>query len=117
MSSESYNGWRNYETWVTALWMDSEQGTLELVEEWADEELESADGDTDDAERELARRIEEMHDENVPTGDSGVFADLLSHAMGCIDWREIASHYMSEAKLRYDEAHADESEQEGEVSK
>ncbi len=112
MSDTKYNGWTNYETWVTALWMDNDQGTLEMVEEWADEELESADGDTDDAERELARRIEEMHDEANPAGVSGVFADLLSHAMGRIDWREIASHYMSEAKLRYDEAHADDSEQE-----
>ena len=32
MSDRKYNGWTNYETWVTKLWMDNDEGS----QEWFD---------------------------------------------------------------------------------
>ncbi len=30
-----YNGWTNYETWCVSLWLDNDEGTYNLVREWA----------------------------------------------------------------------------------
>jgi hypothetical protein len=32
---QRYNGWTNYETWVTALWLDNDQATQEYWQEIA----------------------------------------------------------------------------------
>ena len=42
MEHQKYNGWNNYETWVTALWIDNDYGTYqhrcELVEQVKNEQ-------------------------------------------------------------------------------
>lgn len=95
-----YNGWSNYETWVVNLWIDNEQGSQEMFAEWMQEALDEAGGDKDEAERELADRLEAMHDEAAAdlVGITGVFQDLLGHALGCVDWREIAAHILADAE-------------------
>ena len=87
---EKYNGWSNYQTWVTSLWMDNEEGSYSY---WVErtEEAESI--------RELADTMEQEHEdmmESLELPTTGVFADLLGHANGMIDWREIAEHYWEE---------------------
>jgi len=90
----TYNGWSNYQTWVVNLWMDNEQGSHEMVREWAQECADDCDGDRDQAATDLANRLEAMHDEAMAdiVGVVGVFGDLLGHALGCVDWLEIAEH-------------------------
>ena len=33
MEQETYNGWKNYETWLLNLWITNEEGTLSYVKE------------------------------------------------------------------------------------
>ena len=35
MSEDGYNGWKNYETWLVALWLDNERETYEYWREEA----------------------------------------------------------------------------------
>lgn len=102
-----YNGWTNYETWVVKLWIDNSEGdhirwterTQELVQE-AVQDASDADADDirSDAVSTLASELENDHDEAIPDV-SGVFSDLLGHALGCVDWREIAEHYVNDIDL------------------
>lgn len=32
---KGYNGWENYETWATKLWLDNSADIYDMVREWA----------------------------------------------------------------------------------
>lgn len=106
-NDNTYNGWTNYETWVVNLWLDNDQGMNEELDDWASEAMQEAiDADESDVRASacstLAKRIESFIDDqqegaSMPT--SGMFADLLSHALGMVDWREIAEHHINEITL------------------
>lgn len=84
MSDNTYNGWTNYQTWVVKLWLDNEYpGFEDEALEWL-EMTESVTG--------LADAIENLHQENAPEV-SGVYSDLMTHALGTVDWYEIAEAY------------------------
>jgi hypothetical protein len=82
----SYNGWRNYETWVTKLWIDNDQGAQEYAYEIARRETDRTD---------TANALKAWIEEETPTV-TGLFADLLSTALGKVDWYEIADAYLEE---------------------
>lgn len=100
MSNETYNGWTNYETWCANLWLTNDSAGYEWLIERADELLEDCDGDEDDAVSALAEALEQQHDELMPESVEGVFADLLRHALGRVDWHEIAAGAIADAKER-----------------
>lgn len=106
--ANTYNGWTNYQTWVVNLWLTNDSGSDELLREWAREELDSADGDKDEACYVLAKRIEDQHDEFMPE-TTGVYADLLGHALRMVDWREIAQHVIDD---QYEDWREDNPEEE-----
>lgn len=83
----TYNGWTNYETWVTALWIGNEEFTENQAVELAMDNRDPYD---------LAEKLEEFVMGDVVTeGESmRLAADLLMHAKLGIDWREIASAYL-----------------------
>jgi hypothetical protein len=90
---KEYNGWSNYETWVAALYMDSDhwaEVARELVENDEDEDL-------DECQRQLADQMENEFEEFQPEL-KGVYADLLSAAIQEINWDEIASNYIQDCK-------------------
>lgn len=96
MSDTTYNGWRNYETWVVKLWMDNEQPSYEYWLERVEENIKSATrhgADSNDAKQDamnaLAEELKSEHEEAMPEV-TGVFSDLLTAAMGEVDWYEIA---------------------------
>jgi len=99
-TDNTYNGWTNYETWLWKLWIDNDQGSYEYWREQTQGILD--DGDLapeydwetlrDVQVAALAEQLESDADEGAEmlTGVTGPFADLLTGALGRIDWREIA---------------------------
>lgn len=90
----SYNGWTNYETWVLKLWQDNEQPSQEW---WLDAAKNAESKGT------LADQMQEEYEEAMPE-TTGVWSDLLTSALGNVDWFEIAEHLLEEVKenTRYD---------------
>jgi hypothetical protein len=102
MTTKTYNGWTNYETWVVSLWMDNDEGSCDYWRDRAREILAEAKrvpSDTftpaEDATISLSDEIKEQHEEAQPEV-TGVFADLINAAMSEVNWYEIAEHYVSE---------------------
>lgn len=77
----SYNGWSNYETWVVKLWMDNDCGISGYFVEMANNFRSSYN---------LSNAIKEYYEENNPINEASVYSDLLSNALGQVDWYEIA---------------------------
>ena len=101
----SYNGWSNYQTWLTNLWMDNSEGSQEYYQEIAQECLDEAEGDKQKATRNLAKHLEESHEESMEDLklSVGVFSDLLSHALGSVDWHEIAESLLEDCEYEGEE--------------
>lgn len=87
----SYNGWKNYETWLVNLWLDND-GTSEYLRERVREEYETReDFDAHQFGKVISEYVEEVYLE--PAGNEGMLADLVNAALSEVDWQEIASHY------------------------
>ena len=97
MTDLTYNGWTNYETWVVNLWLTNDSDSVEVLNHMAQDCLAHLP-ERADAVWELAKRLEEDHDELKPELN-GPFADLLNHALGCVNWREIAAYIIEENLL------------------
>ena len=101
---KGYNGWKNYETWNVKLWIDNEQGTQEYWDERATELYKEAKKSEhltkkSEAAYALSNELKEYFDDNNPLADqSSTYTDLLGHALGNVDWREIADNMLSEKK-------------------
>ena len=102
----SYNGWKNYETWCTALWIDNEESTYH-------ERQEMAERASDD--NALAESLKQWVNEMAPDLGPSLFSDLLSAALSEVDWDEIANAWHEEAH-EDDEPEEDEAESSVETS-
>src|SRR5271166_7201838 len=100
--SDGYNGWKNYETWNVALWIDNDQGTYSMRQEWAEEAWADAEESSystklQDATSKLAKMIESFVDENNPlASENSMFSDILSAALSEVDYYEIAENWLDE---------------------
>jgi hypothetical protein len=111
--ADRYNGWTNYETWDLKLWIDNDQGLAEHWQEAArtavDDTDETDDSDTRKREAavELAEQLRihvdfhaevfmEMAVTNEGPAITGFYADLITHALGAIDYREIAESLLKD---------------------
>ena len=96
-----YQGWSNYETWAVKLWIDNEESTYR---HWASAAQEAIDehGTRDEwkarlgsgtagrsGPSELANRLKEEIGAEAPECE-GLFGDLMSAALGEVNWYEIA---------------------------
>ena len=93
----TYNGWHNYETWVTALWIDNEESTQEesreILRAWRD----SGGGYLVQAGDSLKEWAETVYlDPILEEHPASLAADLLSAAWSEINWREIAENWLEE---------------------
>ena len=93
--SDGYNGYTNYPTWATALWMDNEPASNEFLFELANREP------VHDAERvellEKADYLEEYVKEMLLDDEpNGLGYDLLNHAIDVVNWREIVEVHTEE---------------------
>jgi hypothetical protein len=93
---QGYNGWKNYETWVMALWIDNDQGSYTYARELRDE---AHDTGGLRPKSELASMLQNWMEEELDDwspDSASVFTDLLHAAFGEVDWYEIAENYLSE---------------------
>lgn len=87
--SETYNGYTNYPTWNVKLWIDNEEGSYNY---WHDAAREAEDAS------DLARRLQEEHEEAAPDLGASTFSDMLGYAMGLVNWYEIAEMLIEDVK-------------------
>jgi len=108
-NDDTYNGWATYETWLVNLWLSNDEGSYTYWQEQALEFIASSDAEPadrrDDAIYRLAAELaDEMEagacfalgseDDTLP---ATLFADLITAALGSVDWREIAEHLITDA--------------------
>jgi hypothetical protein len=107
MEEKTYNGWSNYETWAAGLWIDNEQGSHSYWREQAAKHFENAAeseapheslwSQRSAARSKLAEQIQEEFEEASPLADqASVYSDLLTAALGEVDWHEIADHLLND---------------------
>lgn len=115
---QTYNGWKNYETWAVALWLDNDAGSQEYWREATREVWETAldskqvrewKFSREDAARILlADRLKDEVEEGNPVTEASLYADLMNAAISEVDWQEIAEHYVAdtvaEAEVEREEA-------------
>jgi len=96
--SEGYNGYVNYPTWSTALWMDNEPASNEYLYDLANREpvYESEMIELNDKADQLEEYVKEVLLDNQLILDVGLGTDLVGHAIGVIDWREIIKAHVEE---------------------
>lgn len=88
--SGTYNGWTNWETWLTKLWLDN------------DFDLASADlpcriNAETEADGTLAQAIKECVEEGYSIPDTGFIADLIRGSLSEVNWHEIAKSLAADA--------------------
>lgn len=91
MTQEKYNGYTNYETWLTGLWIDNDQELSEMVEE-----LSKDAKDPYSLEESLKSILEELIQENDCLNNECFVVDLFNHAFAQINWTELANLYFEQ---------------------
>ena len=101
-----YNGWTNYDTWLCNLWFDNFEFS---------EMLDMFDGceDKDDILRVIKNYIKDYVEEYVEESRenaSGFINDLISSALGEIDYYDIAEHYVDDVAAKLEANNTEENE-------
>ena len=101
MSSEQgYQGWTNYETWCVNLWLSNEEPSQRYWAEMAQAAWDASEPSAyltreQEAVRALADTMKDELEEAAPEL-TGLYADLLTTALGAVDWVEIATAWMED---------------------
>ena len=89
MTLDTYNGWKNRETWLVNLWLTNEQGPYNTLIEIAESDCELY---------EKADQLQEfvyqlcMGPASVINGQAnGLVCDLVNQSLDDVDYREIVS--------------------------
>ena len=88
----TYNGWANYETWVTKLWMDNSEGECTYWGELA--ELMVKRNEPPQVFAEIIKEIKEESMLILP--NSGWLTDLVQGSIDNVNWYEIAESLMED---------------------
>jgi len=105
-SGGGYNGWRNYETWTVALWLDNERTSYEYWREEARRCQRKAmtdprvkDGIWTPKEAAMFNLADQLRDEltdGIPLAAPTMYADLLRAALTEVEWQEVAAILLAE---------------------
>jgi len=104
---ERYNGWANYETWCVNLWLTNDQGSYNhwreraqaAFDETGDKHPNEFANHEQNARIRLADELKEDLDEGAGQflpEQLGVYHDLLNHALGRVEWFEIADAFLED---------------------
>ena len=80
----THNGWKNYETWACALWLDNDQDSYNEARRVSRQPLHDWQAAED-----LKAWVEDM----MPDLGASMWSDLLRGAFEKIDWHEVVEHY------------------------
>jgi hypothetical protein len=100
MTDETYNGWKNYPTWAVNLWLSNDRElyneTLSQVRELIENIVVREPFTREEAIRyETASTLQNwVTDDLAPDLGASFAADLLSYALSCVDWHEIADAWI-----------------------
>jgi len=89
----TYNGWTNYETWLTNLWFDGLEFD-DFIQDLSDD-LKTKDAVLEWCADYLEQLVNDFIDDATPRV-SGFIADLINSAYQEIDFRDIAEHYVDD---------------------
>jgi hypothetical protein len=82
---DSYNGWTNYPTWDVYCWLSSDEaitGSIEAIARLAPNSSRTADA------------MKEYVEAGNPLAEgASMYVDLLTFAIGLVNWDEIATAY------------------------
>ena len=99
----SYNGWKNYETWNVALWIDNDEGSYTYAREQLAEIRDETEPEytwqnkTDAVRYAAAEWLKDwVTEEMVPDLGASLAADLLGAALSEVDWQEIVDNWLPE---------------------
>jgi hypothetical protein len=90
-----YNGWKNYETWAVALWIDNDQGSYTTSRAIVSEAKAGAIF-ADTPTFAVANALEAWIKDDAPDLEASLWSDLLGAALSEVSWYEIAENYLSE---------------------
>lgn len=108
MVNEKYNGWANYETWCVNLWLTNDEKSYNQVHSMAREcWLQSSDKNPNEfTDREgnarimlgeaLEHLVSEEQAQDWMSDQASLFADILNHALGRVEWFEIANSLLED---------------------
>ena len=107
MERNEYNGWTNYATWLTHLWIDNDTALYtslrDLMETYVDNARSLRVRDArDKALRQSAELLEDWftNEAGVLTEERpGLFTDILNAHARKVDWDEIAEHMLADIWL------------------
>ena len=100
----SYSGWTNYETWNLALWISNEEGSHDYWREQTQICIEQAEADhspgpitpDEEAAHSLADQLKAETEENMPDVGNSFYGDILTTAIGEVNYDEIATHWVED---------------------
>jgi hypothetical protein len=86
----TYEGWKNYETWLVKLWLDNEPYTYYEMQELA----RLHEGEAYALSQAIEETVQGQMAEQMP--HAGLVNDLAMSALSEVDWMEIAESYLEE---------------------
>jgi hypothetical protein len=106
-NDSSYNGYTNKETWLVNLWMNNDETSASMMRDWARVAIEDNGATSEDsywfmqAVKDMAQQLQQYVEE-MPSESVGLMSDLLRCAVGSVNWREIASVWITDELLEMD---------------
>jgi len=78
---ETYNGWKNRETWLVNVWLNNDQISYNYLRSVL----------SNDEPKLRARNLSVYFDELLEDGSISLWTDLLREVLSKVDWQEIAT--------------------------
>ena len=87
---KTYNGWTNYETWCVNLWLTDDPYLQEEIVGIVNQNQSGHIYPTADSLKDFVSEMNPLLD------DASMWSDLLTAALGSVDWFELAEHYLED---------------------